>query len=526
MKKLICVILAALLLTACGAEPAAPTTEETKFDPTAQILGETVEFAPWEQEGLPTEGSYYLTEDVVLTRPVTVTGDLKLHLNSHKVTMADEIFTNIFVIPAGTAMTVYDAPLTEDPFAKYDWEDENPQQFTVNTGAIVSARSFAGRMTVSSMFRVEGELVIAGGHLDGSQIAIDDSNNGSVIHVQDGGKVTIDGGVITGGASWRLVVPETVDVENTTTETTEPQPEVVSETFGCGGAIYVGEGGKATVSGGTIYGGSACEGGNIYVAEQGELNITGGRLLAGESTKQGGNVCVAGTMNMSGGSLDWGESYCDGGNVFLSGTLNMTGGTMQGGVCDINALGFRYGGNLAVDGIRAKVKISGAQLLDGRAACKESNGGNISVIRYGAEEFEVGEGAYIYGGFGHRGGNVYIGHLVEDIPAENMDYVFTGMEMGGGMTTYRGANLCTHTIDVTKPIVVTFNDCTLHAGGAEPTMAIGAGSKQITEAIITINGGLIDGGELNVYGHATVTANGVELVNTLIGGPGKFIENP
>lgn len=533
MKKLICLILAMLLLTACGAEtPVA--TEGEKFDPTAQILGQTVEFAPWEQAGLPTDGSYYLTKDVELAEAVTVTGDLKLHLNGHNIVAQDgAILTNMFVIPAGTAMTVYDAAVAEDPFAEYDSEEEEQPKFTVDAGAIISSHSFAGQMTVSSMFRVAGTLTIAGGHVDGSEVAIEDRNNGSVAYVEAGGKLELAGGYITAGASWRYapeepVVPETPADPTAPTESTEPtepvEPEVV-ETFGCGGGIYIAKDGECTVSGGTIYGGSACEGGNIYVAEGGTLNVTGGRLLAGEATKQGGNVCVAGTMNMSAGNLDWGTSYGCGGNIFLSGNLNITGGTLEGGVCDKNTRGESYGGNLTVNGDDAKVSISGAQILNGRAPCKESHGGNIAVVRRGADSFEVGEGTLISGGLGHRGGNVYIGHLDADVLPKNLDYVFTGVEMSEGATTYRGANLCTHNKKGTLPIEVTFNDCILYTNGSERTMAIGAGAALFTEAIITINGGEYHGGEFHIYEHATVTANNALLDGCIYGGPGKFINN-
>ena len=112
MKKLICLFLALLLLTACGkpaesATTAAPTT--TVPVPTArtcEVVGEQVTFEPWEQDGIPTEGSYCLTRDVELTATVEITGELKLHLNGHKITAkAGEILGHMFRIPAGTSMT-------------------------------------------------------------------------------------------------------------------------------------------------------------------------------------------------------------------------------------------------------------------------------------------------------------------------------------------------------------------------------------------------------------------------------------
>jgi len=533
MKKPICFILAMLLFTACDAAPPPPDVAEV----TAQIQGQEVVYQAWESSGLPTGGSYYLTSDVELAEAVTLTGNLDLHLNGHAVIAAkDMLIGHMFVIPSGTRMTVYDEPVAEDLFAEYDPEEEQ-QTIEIATGSIVSSRSFSGKLTVSSMFQVSGELVVAGGHIDASLINVEDRANGLAVYVCEGGKMEMTGGLITGGTTWSFApkdtgtqTPLSETSQPTTTAPAEPVKEEVSE-YGYGGAVYVDQGAQCLLSGGTIWKGSAQGGGNIYVAgdEEGSglLTITGGRLLAGEATKWGGNVCVHGTLEMSGGSMDWGTSYCDGGNIFLSGTLNMTGGTLRNGACDVNALGYRYGGNLAVDGINASVKITNAQILEGSAACKESHGGNISVVRYGARDFEVGEGTCIYGGRGHRGGNVYIGHLKEDIPMENTDYVFTKVEMNGGTTSYRGGNMCSDTKNKEKPIQVTFNDCIMGVeDSSELNLAIGAGAKDVTQCIITLNGGTFTGGRINLYGSSRLTANGVRFENCDVDGTGVYIENP
>ena len=100
MKKLICILLVLLLLTACGA-PAAPA-ETTIGKVTAQLDGAEVVFEPWNEAGIPTSGDYYLTADVELAETVTVSGTLRLHLNGHTVlAKKDEPLGNMFVIPAG-----------------------------------------------------------------------------------------------------------------------------------------------------------------------------------------------------------------------------------------------------------------------------------------------------------------------------------------------------------------------------------------------------------------------------------------
>ena len=558
MKKLMAIILAMLLLTACGAKPG--PVAETK---SAQIKGEEVTFSALEDDEIPTEGSFYLTKDIELGKTVELTGDLRLHLNGHNIVAAHgEILGNMFRIPAGMTMTVYDEPLAEDPFASFDSEMgvEEEQTFTVPSGSIVSSRSFSGKVTVSSMFAVEGTLVMAGGHIDASEIHLENRANGVVAYVT--GNMEVCGGVITGGTTWRFLLEEPAQTTTTTTtpttpaettpatsepaetvagetvpattapaeslpEVTEPTEEIIPGDMGLGGSIYVANGGSCQMSGGTLWGGSAYQGGNVYVAEGGKMAITGGRLLGGEATKGGGNACIAGVLEMSAGTMEWGDSYGDGGNLFLSGQLYMTGGELLGGEADANMIGYKYGGNLAVDGIDAIVKISNVRIMDGTAACKESHGGNIAVIRYAAKEFEVGEGTYIYGGLGHRGGNVYIGHFAKNIPLENTDFVFTKVEMNGGNTTYRGANMCSDTKNKERPVQVTFNECIMGVEDAsELNLAIGAGAVDTTRCIIVINGGTFTNGGINLYGDSHTTATGVTFVDCSVGGSGEYVENP
>lgn len=560
MKKIVCILLVLLLLAGCGEDAAAPKETQPK-ELVATLGGEEVTFQAWEGEGLPASGNYFLTADVELENKVTVEGDLKLHLNGHTVLAKSGIIMgNMFLIPAGATMTVYDEVLPADFMPEYDPE-EREAVVEIQAGTISSNRSFSGCMTITSIFRVEGKLTLAGGHVDASQMNIEDRANGMVAYVADGGDLQITGGVITGGTTWSFLeeLGEPVNPNDTPTEpastdpnatepvATEPAPTepvatepVATEPpqtvaaglgFGYGGVAYVDKGGQCTVSGGVIWKGSAAFGGNFYVAgdEEGAglLTITGGTIIAGEATRSGGNICADGKLEITGGELRYGRSYGHGGNIFLTGQLNMTGGTLLAGACDANAVANKRGGNLAVNGLNATVNITNAQILDGTAACKETHGGNVAAFGYGAKEFTIGEGTVITGGLGHRGGNLYIGHFNKDVPEENMDYVFSGVTLGGGTTTYRGANMCSDTKDTTRPIQVTFNDCNMIVDNAgERSLAIGAGAKDVSQCIIVINGGTFTGGEIHIYGSSTVTSNGTKFVDCPVGGTGIYTENP
>lgn len=509
MKKLICIVLAALLLTACGAEGA------KNQKATAQIRGKEVTYEKWEETGLPTKGSYILTEDVELEAAVTLTGDLDLHLDGHKIAAKSGVeLGNMFVIPAGTTMTVYDEPGGADILREYDSESPDAK-LEMPAGTIVSSDCYVGNMTVSSIFRVEGELVIAGGHIDASPVVLEDAANGLAAYVVSGGKLEVAGGVVTGGTSWSFVVPE---------------EEGAERPYGYGGAVYVEKGAECLISGGVVWKGSAYRGGNIYVAGDeegaGKLVITGGALVGGEATERGGNALVAGIMEMSDGILYCGTSYKYGGNLCLSGQLEMTGGVMEDGVADVNTVGNGYGGNIMVNGLHAKVHITDAELTGGQAPCKESHGGNIAVVGAGAESFLV-ENTEIYGGSGHRGGNVYIGSFNKDISLDNLDYTFTNVNMDGGLTTYRGANLCADSKNPEKTISVTFNNCELAVEDyTELNLAVGAGAKDVSFVNIVVNGGKLIEGDVHLYGSTTMVTNGVTFVESVVSGNGIHTENP
>lgn len=527
MRKVICICLAMLLLTACGAPAGSTESTEPAWDGLyrAEIGGEQVVFAAWEQDGVPTSGDYYLTQDVVLEASVQVSGDLKLHLNGHNITAANGVsMGSLFVIPASSSMTVYDDPLPEDFSLEYDLEEYETADVDIPGGSITSSRSMNAKETVSTMFAVEGKLHVAGGHIDASSIDLEDRTNGVVAYVHDGGQMEISGGVITGGSTWSFKTEDDAQAETGETE----QPAAV---YGLGGAVYVDKGGACTVSGGYVWRGNAARGGNFYVAGDenrvGKLTITGGVILAGEATEVGGNICVDGELEMSGGLVDAGQSCGHGGNIYLTNKLIMTGGTLSRGACDINSVQAKRGGNLAVNGLYAAVKITGANIVDGTASCKETHGGNVAVFGYGAAEFEIGEGTVISGGKGHRGGNVYIGHFNGDVPAENMDYTFYRVTFSGGTTTYRGANLCVDTKNSDRRILVTLNDCNADVeNAAEMSIAVGAGSPVISQCDVVINGGSWSGGGFNIYQDCTLTCNGVDLENCTAGGPGSYFENP
>lgn len=538
MKKLVCILLVLLLLSGCGAPAQETTAEPTVGAVTATVGGAQVEFQPWEQDGLPESGDYYLTKDVELTEAVTVAGQLRLHLNGHTLKGAEETyFGYLFTVLAGGELALC--------------ESEG------GAGTVVSPRAFSACPYVKSMFLVEGTLTIAGAAVDGSAISLENVANGACFCVGDGGILNMEGGTVTGGTTicYSLDPSKNVPVDatpaDTPTESTEPteateatepaateatepattepaEPEDM-ELFGKGGIVYVAPGGTFNMLGGTLQDGSAGLGGNVYL-EEGEkpatMNMSGGSILSGETIFHGGNIYNGGVLKISGGEIAQGEAYNNGGNIVVVGTLEMTGGTIREGRCDAGGLTGKRGGNILVNGVNAVVNIANAQILDGNGQGKENFGGSICVMGQCAKEFSIVD-TQIIGGFGHRGGVLYFGTLAKDVSPDNLDFYMKNCTVSGGTCSYKGDNLCMDSDLKGVYVNLTMDNChIISEGAARETLSLGAGAAATTWATLTMNGGSIEGGSVNLYVDSILTANGTKLTMEPDSTNGQFIYNP
>lgn len=536
MKKLVCILLVLLLLSGCGAPAQETTAEPTVGAVTATVGGAQVEFQPWEQDGLPESGDYYLTKDVELTEAVTVVGQLRLHLNGHTLKGAEETyFGYLFTILAGGELALC--------------ESEG------GAGTVVSPRAFSACPYVKSMFLVEGTLTIAGAAVDGSAISLENVANGACFCVGDGGILNMEGGTVTGGTTicYSLdpsknvpvdVTPADTPTESTepteateatepaateATESTEPTEPEDMELFGKGGIVYVAPGGTFNMLGGTLQDGSAGLGGNVYL-EEGEkpatMNMSGGSILSGETIFHGGNIYNGGVLKISGGEIAQGEAYNNGGNIVVVGTLEMTGGTIREGRCDAGGLTGKRGGNILVNGVNAVVNIANAQILDGNGQGKENFGGSICVMGQCAKEFSIVD-TQIIGGFGHRGGVLYFGTLAKDVSPDNLDFYMKNCTVSGGTCSYKGDNLCMDSDLKGVYVNLTMDNChIISEGAARETLSLGAGAAATTWATLTMNGGSIEGGSVNLYVDSILTANGTKLTMEPDSTNGQFIYNP
>ncbi len=543
MKKILCLTLALLLtcLWACGGEKPPviqqPTTTAFTGPLEAAVDGRTLTFQPWEGEGLPTSGTYYLAGDAVLTQTVTVEGELNLHLNGHVVTCSTEnLLGSLFVVPQGATLTLYDAPL-DDGFDLEGLEEAEK----IPLGSVRSPKSFNGNPVITSVITVEGTLNVAGGHVDASAISLENKTNGLGLLVADGGVVNMTGGVLSGGINWRSLPQESEEEPADPTQPTEPtEPTVIlppapeesslSE-CGLGGTVYIAPGGTFNLSGGVIRAGEAALGGNVFVARSveaaGKFTMSGGTVLEGASYSRGGNVYVAGTMEMSGGELTLGESYQHGANLFIEGEFTSTAGNISLGTSDLSRKGYARGGNITVSGDQAKVRMVGLEITDGMSVGAECHGGNLAVFEFGAREFLM-EDCTVSGGWGHRGANLYFGHFITEVTPDNIDFVIKNTRVSDGIGTYKGENMCLHSGTANKVIRMTLENCEFSSmeGASRENIALGAGSVDRCYAELVMNGGTLKNGSLGLYGLSQMTLNGVTREACEPGGTGTFVDNP
>jgi len=501
MKKLIAILLLMSLLLMCGCQRTGKDGNPLKIAKngtvTAQVNGEKVVFKPWKEAGLPTSGDYYLTKDVALTAGVELTGDLRLCLRGHNITVEKGAkFPNLISVPAGMGLTLFDVG--------------------ENAGTVVAGESFNSKVGTVSCIAAHGKVLLEGINMDATNIHLDDIASGLCVYLHEGAEMTMNGGRMTGGINW--------NGKDFTGEEETPY-------MGDGGCLYVGKGAVCYINGATLTSGSAARGGNIFVAgdseKKGKLVIKDSVITEGESLYSGGNIYVQGEFEMDNTTLSAGESYGHGGNIFVSGKLVINSGIITDGKADINGKQGRKGGNISINGLEADVYINNAKILNGKAETKEDYGGNIGIHGEGARSFLM-ENSELKGGVGHRGGNFYIGHISKEINPENLDYTLNNVIMSEGTTTYRGTNICLDSNYEDDTINLTMNQCQMLATEDSGTdnIAVGAGAEDITYCNIVMNGGKVTGGVLTIYGKGTLTTNGTEIPFNDHGGSGTLTVNP
>ena len=294
--------------------------------------GDNVTFEAWDKtDSLPTEGNYYLTEDVTLTDAMTTTGALNLCLNGHTVKQTTS-GKRLIVIAIGHKLSVTDCGTTG--------------QLTGGTqtyGSAISVRHgttfnlFGGKITGNSNAS-EGTVYIQGGNSEnpagifnmyGGEISGNTTKYGGAVSasapasgVTQVAQINIYGGKITGNTA-------------STSDTSTGRGGAINAS---GKAIIYIE--NAEISGNTTEG----EGGAIYATSGCEITVKNAKI-----------------KNNSGKSASAISTY--GGKLTLDGAV-IEGNTATGGYSAVHAHNSATAGKVAVT-------LKGATVIDGN-----TNNGN------------------------------------------------------------------------------------------------------------------------------------------------------
>ncbi|MBR3144386.1 MAG: hypothetical protein IKF53_00645 [Clostridia bacterium] len=341
---------------------------------------------------LPTHGSYYLEEDLVVTGQASDTGDLNICYNGHNVAISSNGSSSARLLLLGNIEPekMYAPGTSSTEINLCDCKDGGGM---VKVDAESKAKG--GMILINGTHKVT--LNIYDGLYDASGISSVENGPFMVVNgpkskeADDAAEVNIYGGQIIGG-----------------------------ETTGKGGAIYVDSSLVSfNIKGGTIADGKALKGGNIggYIklsAKDCIIKDGIAKSADGSSEGLGGNIFVEGSgkLNLNNVTVTNG-SATNGGNIYISGTnttasiedcyitngsateQNSTGG--KGDNIYVNAITLNLKGDMTFDGVdtdktdvylaseNANIKV--ADLGDDTKISVEFNY-NGTVVIGGAEYFD------------------------------------------------------------------------------------------------------------------------------------------
>ena len=497
----------------------------------------------WEgTDSLPTSGSYYLLNDVVLKEEASISKDLTLCLNGHTVTAAKDLRILSTVKDAKNTVTIADCT------------GEG-----ILTGGVDKAKETGGG---AIFIRAGGTLNLYGGTITGNRSV---TAGGAILLAKDtkfnmyGGTICDNGTVdpaepISGAAIF--VMPQAV--------MTLAGGQISGHTAKYG-AIYLNGGATLNVTGGTISGNTAARGGGIYSNDDTIVNITGGTITGNVATTEGGGIYGYGSIaTMTGGAITGNQAGTSGGGLRFGNASQvlLSGGTITGNRAATYGGGiYANAGTLDITGevLIAKNEAGSA----GGGVCFNNNivgtiaGGQISenfapsaggVIIQSASDLEVkanvtmteglvkdntangfGGGIYVIDSTFHMAGGTVSGNRVNKsqgggILAYKSRTEYSGGQISGNASPKDGAGLYISGGEAKiSGVTITGNQSKTSGGG------FGATNKAqvtMTAGLVTANvapnaaGVIIQGGStLHMYG-GTITGQKAEK-----SGGGMYINN-
>ncbi len=305
---------------------------------------------------LPVEaGYYYLSADVTLTETQkvvlndqaiyidlngkTVTGpaaaqvysiyknaDASANVTGSSLTITDSTWLDEGQIITGNVKAAFATIAANNTLNLYAGTIDGSK---VNVTGPASGVYFGGVVENSGLFNMYGGELIGGKMTAGGS----GSFGGATLVTHASGKFTMNGGTIKGGTvvgrhlvhhSGQIWIAGEMVMNGGTIEGGRAEN-------GCGGNVFMGDGGKFTMNGGTIKDGFAkYDGGNIYAYGNATVTINDGEIIGGLAEREGGNICMMTTskntkLYVNGGTITEGSAAHGGGIYIISGTNVFSG---------------------------------------------------------------------------------------------------------------------------------------------------------------------------------------------------------
>ena len=405
----------AVLVSVCLAAHSAPPKDiGTAFasDPHDHADGSWTAFTESADHTLGA-GKYYLTENVKLTGPVEVNGEVTLCLNGFLLEGSGTSY--VVDVSDGAVFTLCDCDsATEHKFYKtaesraavfYEDETEVPadaEKYTVTGGVIGGGNNEftgGGVYVYSAVFNMEGGNIAGNFAQDGGGVYLGGSSSefnmtgGSVRYNEAFRGGGIANGINTGGGYGTIDISGGTVSDNTAME---------------GGGIALGStseyaqkvGGKLILSGASEISRNKAtdQGGGVWLAGEAEFELNGGSVNYNEASYGGGVYAASrstgksGKVNFVSGDISYNTATVSGGGVGLKGgILAMTGGSI------VNNEAVKEGGGVYSE-YGQEITVSGGIIGNNEAG---ENGGGICAGLGGLtlDGGEIkGNRAGIYGG--------------------------------------------------------------------------------------------------------------------------------
>ena len=341
-------------------------------------------FHPWDKkDSLPSEGKYYLTQNVTISDHVTLSGDLILCLNGKTVTVS----SGEIKVGGGVKFTLTDCA-----------DNHGTIQGSGSVGVSITGHKDSKAETI-----YPASFIMYGGTLTGFSIAVKVGSRdsyGQSIFTMYGGKITRnnagsqDG---SGAAVSGLANSTHVGDNRPSSLITMCGGEISGNTGEAGGGVYIGDNCTFNMDGGKISGNTASGrdvkdpsyveaaipvrngGGGVYLDSWGKFYMTRGEISNNKASGVGGGVCV----------MSYATSYA----------ISITGGKITGNESTDNSGGGIYGGP-------AKLTIRDTEISNNK--CVGSGGGISTTKPLTLENVKIiGNTASTKGGY--EGGGIKIG---------------------------------------------------------------------------------------------------------------------